>query len=77
MVVDGSKCDGHGICALVFPARVSLDTWGFADVDSTFMSDEHEIARGRRVVRACPAGALTLVADPAGSSGPSSAPRSV
>jgi ferredoxin len=68
LVVDGSKCDGHGICALVLPERVSLDTWGYADVDCSSWRDAREIARARRVVRACPAGALTLVGDPRGPS---------
>jgi ferredoxin len=66
LVVDGSKCDGHGICALVLPERISLDTWGYADVVRTSLQDAREIARARRVVRACPVGALTLVGDPRG-----------
>ena len=63
LVLDGSKCDGHGICALVLPERISLDKWGYADVDSTSWEDLRDIARARRVVRACPAKALTLVGD--------------
>jgi ferredoxin len=64
LVVDGAKCDGHGICALVLPERISLDTWGYAAVDAEPLSDPRLIARARRVVRACPAKALTLVGDP-------------
>jgi len=64
LVVDGAKCDGHGICALVMPERLSLDTWGYATVDPEPLSNPRLIARARRVVRACPAKALTLVGDP-------------
>ena len=66
LVVNGSKCDGHGICALVMPERISLDVWGYANVDSSSLDDARLIARARRVVRACPAQALTLVGDPRG-----------
>lgn len=64
LVVDGSRCDGHGICALVLPEMISLDTWGFATLASEPLVDVRLIARARRVVRACPAGALNLVGDP-------------
>ena len=63
LVVDGSKCDGHGICALVLPEMISLDTWGFATLANEPLVDARLVARARRVVRACPAGALTLVGD--------------
>ena len=53
LTVDGSKCDGHGICALIIPERISLDAWGFADVART-------LARAKRAVNACPVRALTL-----------------
>jgi len=64
LVINGSLCDGHGICALVMPERVSLDVWGYASVDATPLDDAQLIARGRRVVRACPAKALSLSGDP-------------
>ena len=64
LVVDGAKCDGHAICALVLAERISLDTWGFASLVDEPLVGEREIARARRAVRACPAGALTLLGDP-------------
>jgi ferredoxin len=64
LVVNGSQCDGHGICALVMPERISLDTWGYATVDPAALTDPRMIALARRVVRACPANALTLIGDP-------------
>ena len=66
-MVDGAKCDGHAICALVLAERISLDTWGFASLVDEPLVGEREIARARRAVRACPAGALTLLGDPRGS----------
>ncbi len=78
LVVDGAKCDGHAICALVLAERISLDTWGFASLVDEPLVGEREIARARRAVRACPAGALTLLADPRGSAAPAvvvAAPR--
>ncbi|MBW4029690.1 MAG: ferredoxin [Acidobacteria bacterium] len=64
LVVDGSKCDGHGICTLVLPEVISLDPWGYAVLAPEPLDDARLIARARRVVRACPAGALTLLGDP-------------
>lgn len=61
IVVDGSRCDGHGICALVMPERISLDVWGYADVDSEPIEDTKTLARAKRAVSACPVRALALV----------------
>ena len=61
LVVDGSRCDGHGICALVMPERISLDVWGYADVDSELIEDARTLARAKRAVSACPVRALALV----------------
>jgi ferredoxin len=61
ITVDGSKCDGHGICALVMPERISLDAWGYADVDGDPIEDTRTLARAKRAVSACPVQALALV----------------
>ena len=60
IVVDGSRCDGRGICALILPERISLDTWGYASVDSEPIDSPRALARARRAVNACPARALSL-----------------
>ncbi len=65
LVFDASRCEGHAICALRCPERISLDEWGFAEVDPTPTDDELGAVRARRAARACPAGALTVVAVPA------------
>ena len=61
VVVDGSKCDGHGICALVLPERISLDAWGYACVEDDPIEDTRTLARAKRAVNACPVQALALV----------------
>jgi len=29
LVVDWTRCDGHGLCARLLPETVTLDEWGF------------------------------------------------
>ena len=60
LVLDGSRCDGRGICALCCPERISLDQWGFARVDSEPIGRDAVLTRARRAVAACPEGALSL-----------------
>ncbi|MGA8295753.1 MAG: ferredoxin [Acidimicrobiales bacterium] len=67
LVVDGTKCDRHGMCALRCPDRIALDEWGFASIDPEPIADRRVLARARRAVRACPAEALELVATALGS----------
>ena len=33
LVVDMIKCAGHGVCADLFPERVTLDDWGYPIID--------------------------------------------
>ena len=60
--VDIIRCDGHGICAELFPERISLDDWGYPIVDHAPVPPRCE-ADARRAVHACPALALRLVED--------------
>lgn len=62
LVLDAARCDGHGICALRCPDRVSLDQWGYAAVDPTPLEPGRMTRRALNVVAACPKGALHLVA---------------
>ncbi len=60
LVVDPTLCDGHGVCAELFPERVKLDPWGFPIIDGEAIPPvltEH----ARRAVAACPRVALHLV----------------
>lgn len=60
LVVNGAQCDGHGICALIIPERISLDQWGYASLDERPLDEESTLARARRAVSACPARALMV-----------------
>jgi ferredoxin len=59
LVLDPSACDGHGLCAELFPEGVSLDDWGFPIVSSPVPDDQ--LSHARRAVSACPALALRMV----------------
>lgn len=59
LVVDPIACTGHGLCADVFPERISLDDWGYPIIDPEPIGSEH-IAHAKRAVVACPALALRL-----------------
>ena len=61
LIVDPIACDGHGLCAELFPERIRLDDWGFPIVD------REPVPRGlekhaRRAVAECPKRALRLAA---------------
>jgi ferredoxin len=52
-------CDGHGLCAELFPERIELDEWGFPIIDDAPIPralEEH----ARRAADACPVVALRL-----------------
>jgi len=55
--VNPIACDGHGLCAELFPERVSLDDWGYPIIDPAPVSRALE-RLGRRAIRQCPKRAL-------------------
>jgi ferredoxin len=57
--VDPIVCDGHGVCAELFPERLSLDDWGYPIVDDEPV-DADLLGHARRAVAACPVLALHL-----------------
>ena len=57
--VNPIKCEAHGLCAELFPERVSLDEWGYPIVDSEPIPRELE-EHAERAVASCPALALML-----------------
>jgi ferredoxin len=61
--VDPIACDGHGLCAELFPERISLDEWGFPIVDGEEISSKLE-RHAKRAVAACPMKALRLQRKP-------------
>jgi ferredoxin len=59
LVVDPIACEGHGICAEMFPEGITLDEWGFpilrpGDVPA------HLERHARRAASACPVLALKV-----------------
>jgi ferredoxin len=59
LAVDRIKCDGHGVCAELFPEMIELDDWGYPIVGSAAVPD-HLLQHARRAVSSCPMLALRL-----------------
>jgi ferredoxin len=57
--VDPIACEGHGLCAELFPERIRLDDWGYPIVSSDPIPPGLE-SHARRAVAACPTLALKL-----------------
>jgi ferredoxin len=57
--IDPIACDGHGLCAELFPERVSLDDWGFPIIDPSPFGADLAVHAGRAVAQ-CPKAALRL-----------------
>jgi ferredoxin len=60
--VDPIACDGHGVCAELFPERIRLDDWGYPILDLTPIPSELR-DHAQRAVTACPKLALALRKD--------------
>ncbi len=52
-------CVAHGLCAELFPERITLDDWGYPIVDPTPIPPELQ-EHARRATDACPTLALLL-----------------
>ena len=52
-------CEAHGLCAELFPERISLDEWGYPIIDPEPITQELA-EHARRAVEACPTVALAL-----------------
>jgi len=63
--VDPIACDGHGICAELFPEWIRLDDWGYPIVEPRPVPVALA-AHAERAVRECPTLALRLAASRAG-----------
>jgi ferredoxin len=65
--LDPIACDGHGLCAELFPEWISLDDWGYPIINPREVPpglEEH----ARRAIKECPKLALRFATQPAGSS---------
>jgi len=52
-------CVAHGLCAELFPERITLDDWGYPIIDPTPIGPDLE-EHARRATDACPTLALLL-----------------
>lgn len=57
--VDWTRCDGHGLCAPMWPDRIVLDEWGFPVVAPDALSED-ELPFARRTAGVCPKMALWI-----------------
>lgn len=55
VVVDWTRCDGHGLCASLLPDLIGVDDWGFP-----VLPDALSEQQARRVARVCPVLALRV-----------------
>ena len=62
--VDWTRCDGHGLCAQLLPAKIGLDDWGYPIITKPSAHGEDDLIAARRTVAACPALALHLETTP-------------
>ena len=53
------ECDGHGLCAELFPERISLDDWGYPLIGDEPIPPDLE-QHAKRAADACPTLALRL-----------------
>jgi ferredoxin len=59
LVIDWTRCDGHGVCHALLPEMIAVDEWGFPIVDGRQIKAEL-IDHAKRATVACPAMALRL-----------------
>lgn len=60
LMIDPTRCDGVGICALKAPDLITLDTWGFPLIAESPLT-ESTLVQAQRAVAACPKRALMIV----------------
>jgi len=60
IVVNPIACVAHGVCAELFPERITLDEWGYPIIDPRPIPD-HLLDHARRAAAACPTLALLIL----------------
>jgi len=59
IAIDRIRCDGHGVCAELFPEMIELDDWGYPIIAAPGVLEELR-GHARRAVNSCPMLALRL-----------------
>jgi ferredoxin len=57
--VNPVSCQAHGVCAELFPERITMDPWGYPVIAPQPVPDEL-LGHARRAVAGCPTLALLL-----------------
>jgi ferredoxin len=60
--VDPIACDGHGLCAELFPEWIEVDDWGYPIINPGPVPAGLE-GHARRAIKECPKVALRLVTE--------------
>jgi len=58
--VDWIRCDAHGLCAELFPERITLDDWGYPVISSEPITPDLR-KHAERAIAQCPVLALAFV----------------
>lgn len=61
LVVDWTRCEGHGLCHALVPELVDLDEWGFPIISDRDVPADL-VGHLRRAAKSCPALALRVEA---------------
>jgi ferredoxin len=59
LMIDWTRCAGHGLCAALLPDRIDRDEWGYPLLTNPQVPAA-ELRDARRAVALCPALALRL-----------------
>jgi ferredoxin len=59
MWIDRTKCDGHRLCAELFPEMIRLDDWGYPIITPGAIP-QALVPHAQRAVAGCPVLALAL-----------------
>lgn len=59
LVLDPTRCTGHGMCAELFPEHITLDDWGYPMMDPNDIPRQLE-QHAEHAVKGCPVLALRL-----------------
>ncbi len=60
LLIDPTKCDGVGICAIKAPDLIQMDVWGFPIIESAPLTDNTK-KQAKKALRACPKKALLII----------------
>ena len=62
--IDWTRCEGHGLCAELYPDRITLDDWGYPIISKRPLRSEDDVIQARRAASLCPALALRVETSP-------------